>query len=99
LIHEGALAFVVDPATQRLRFVLPTGEALGERRTDLPQLTIDDIATHVGHTLDENPGATGRELIRGRGLVAAALDTLRALGRAVVTVDDRWYPARAVLGA
>jgi hypothetical protein len=47
----------------------------------------------VGQTLDENPGATGRELTRGGGLVAAALDTLRALGRAVVTVDDRWYPA------
>jgi hypothetical protein len=34
LIHEGALALVVDAETQRLRFVLPTGEALGERRND-----------------------------------------------------------------
>ena len=93
------MALVVDPATQRLRFVLPTGEALGERRTDLPQLTIDDIATHVGQMLDETPGASGRELTRGGGLMAAALDTLRALGRAVVTGDDRWFPAAAVVGA
>jgi 5-methylcytosine-specific restriction endonuclease McrA len=97
LLHEGALAIVVDPDTRRLRFVLPTGEALGERRRDLPPLTVDDIATHVGHALGETPGATGRELTRGAGLVATALDTLRALGRAVVTVDDRWYPAGAVM--
>jgi hypothetical protein len=64
-----------------------------------PSLAVDDIATHMGHALDENPGASGRELTRGAGLVAAALDTLRALGRAVVTVDDRWFPAGAVLGA
>jgi 5-methylcytosine-specific restriction endonuclease McrA len=95
LIHEGALGLVLDGETQRLRFVLPTGEALG----DPPQLRIDDIVIHVGHVLDENPGATGRELTRGGGLVAAALDTLRALGRAVVTVDDRWFPAGAVMGA
>jgi hypothetical protein len=99
LIHEGALALVVDPVTHCPRFVLPTGEALGERRLDAFAPTIDEIATHMGHTLDENPGATGRDLTHGRGLVAAALDTLRALGRAVVTVDDRWFPAGAVLGA
>jgi hypothetical protein len=52
----------------------------------------------VGQILDEDPGASGREITRGGGLVAAALDTLRALGRAVVTVDDRWFPARAVMG-
>jgi hypothetical protein len=95
LLHEGALAIIVDPETHRLTFVLPTGEALGDR----PQLTIDDIATHVGHALGECPGATGRELTRGGGLMATALDTLRALGRAVVTVDDRWYAAGAVMGA
>ena len=95
LIHERALGLVLDGETQRLRFVLPTGEALG----DPPQLTIDAIATHVGRVLDENPGATGRELTRGGGLLAAALDTLRALGRAVVTVDDRWFAAGAVMGA
>jgi hypothetical protein len=63
---KGRWRSFVDAETQRLRFVLPTGEALGERRS-LPQLTIDDIATHVGQTLDENPGATGRELTRGGG--------------------------------
>jgi hypothetical protein len=94
LIHEGALALVLNGETQRLRFVLPTGEAVG----DQPQLTIDDIATHVGQMLDETPGASGRELTRGGGLMAAALDTLRALGRAVVTGDDRWFPAAAVVG-
>jgi hypothetical protein len=94
LIHEGALVLVVDADRQRLRFVLPTGEALG----DPPQLTIDDIATHMGHTLEEGPGTTGRALTRGGGLVATALDTLRALGRAVVTVDDRWFPAGAMMG-
>jgi hypothetical protein len=94
LVHEGALAIVVDTETRRLTFVLPTGEALG----DLPQLTVDDIATHVGDLLDMNPGATGRELTRGGGLIATALDTLRALGRAVVTVDDLWFPAGAVMG-
>jgi hypothetical protein len=99
LLHEGALALVVDPVTQRLRFALPTGETLGERRNDTPQLMVDEIATHVRRTLDENPGAIGRKLTRGGGLVAAALDTLRALGQAVVTIDDRWYPAGAVLGA
>jgi hypothetical protein len=46
----------------------------------------------------KTPGASGRELTRGGGLLATALDTLRALGRAVVTVDDRWYPAGAVMG-
>jgi hypothetical protein len=95
LIHEGALAIVVDAETRRLTFVLPTGEALG----DLPQRTVDDIATHVGDLLDERPGASGREITGGAGLMAAALDTLRALGRAVVTVDDRWYAAGAVMGA
>jgi hypothetical protein len=99
LLHEGALAIVVDAETHRLTFVLPTGEALGERRRDLPPLTVDHIATHVGQMLDEDPGASGREITRGGGLVAAALDTLRALGRAVVTVDDRWFPAGAVMGA
>jgi hypothetical protein len=99
LIHEGALALVVDADTQRLTFVLPTGEALGERRPDARTPSLDGILTHVGDLLDESPGVTGRELTRGAGLVATALDTLRALGRAVVTVDDRWFPAGAVLGA
>jgi hypothetical protein len=95
LLHEGALAIVVDAETRRLTFVLPTGEALG----DLPQPTVDDIATHVSDLLDARPGASGREITRGGGLIATALDTLRALGRAVVTVDDRWYAAGAVMGA
>ena len=98
LIHEGALALVVDAETRRLTLVLPTGEVLGERRNDPPQLTVDEFATHMGLALVENPGASGRELTRGGGLLATALDTLRALGRAVVTVDDRWYPAGAVMG-
>jgi 5-methylcytosine-specific restriction endonuclease McrA len=98
LIHDGALALVVEPETRRLKFVLPTGEALGERRNDSPELTVDAAVTHMGHALDERPGASGRELTRGGGLLATALDTLRALGRAVVTVDDRWYPAGAVMG-
>jgi 5-methylcytosine-specific restriction endonuclease McrA len=99
LLHDGALALVVEAETHRPRFVLPTGEALGERRTDTLAPMIDDIATHVGHALAERPGATGRELTRGAGLVATALDTLRALGQAVVTLDDRWFPAGAVMGA
>jgi hypothetical protein len=99
LIHEGALALVLEAESQRLRFVLPTGEALGEQRNNAPQAAFDDIATDVGHALDEQPGASGRELTRGGGLMATALDTLRALGRAVVTIDDRWYPAGAVMGA
>ena len=97
LIHEGALALVLESDTQRVRFVLPTGEALGERPDALAP-TVDEIAAHVGHALKSQPGATGRELTRGAGLLAAALDTLRALGRAVVTVDDRWFPAEAVMG-
>jgi hypothetical protein len=52
----------------------------------------------MGHALESRPGASGRELTRGGALLATALDTLRALGRAVVTVDDRWYPAGAVMG-
>jgi 5-methylcytosine-specific restriction endonuclease McrA len=98
LIHDGTLALAVEPETRRLKFVLPTGEALGERRPDAPTFIVDDLVTHMGHALDATPGASGRELTRGGGLLATALDTLRALGRAVVTVDDRWYPAGAVMG-
>jgi hypothetical protein len=98
LIHDGALALDVEPDTRRLKFVLPTGESIGERRNDLPELTVDEVVTHMGHALESRPGASGRELTRGGALLATALDTLRALGRAVVTVDDRWYPAGAVMG-
>jgi hypothetical protein len=98
LIHDGALVLIVQPDTRRLKFVLPTGEALGERRNDTPESAIDAVVTHMGRTLESRPGASGRELTRGGGLLATALDTLRALGRAVVTVDDRWYPAGAVMG-
>ena len=102
LLHEGALALVVEPETRRPRFVLPTGESMGDRRPDAP--TLEQMATHVGHVVVERPGTSGREILRGsgasdRGLAATALDTLRALGRAVATVDDRWFPAGAVLGA
>jgi hypothetical protein len=62
--------------TQRLRFVLPTGEA---RRAAArpPPLTIDDIATHVGQMLDEDPRCERarthpRRRARGRGAGHAA---------------------------
>ncbi len=102
LLHEGALALIVEPETQRARFVLPTGEALAERGPDTPAL--EEIMTHVGRELEARPGTSGRELTQagrasGSGLLATALETLRALGRAVATVDDRWYPAGAVLGS
>ncbi len=103
LLHEGALSLVIEPGTRRPTFVLPTGEVLAERgRAETPP-SLDEIATHVGARLRETPGESGRDITRASGpasagLVATALDVLRALGRAVVTVDDRWFAAEVVVG-
>lgn len=98
--HEGALALalVLGTGTQHLCFGLPTGGTFGERRLGADTEPLDDIATYVGHPLDANPGATGRELTRGGGLLSTNQDTLCALGQAVVTVEVRWCPAGRRLG-
>ena len=94
---------MIEPGKRSPTFVLPTGETLGERGQPETTPSLDEIATHVGARLRETPGESGRALTRGSGiaspgLVATALDVLRALGRAVVTVDDRWFAAEVVVG-
>ena len=81
--------------------MLPTGETIAERRRDTPG--VEQTAARVDQVLDEAPGLSGRGLIgviepENPGLVAATLSALRAIGRAVVTVDDRWFAAGAVMG-
>jgi 5-methylcytosine-specific restriction endonuclease McrA len=101
LIHEGGLVLIVEPATGRPRFVLPTGENIAARRRDSE--SVEQTAARVERALDEAPGTSGRGLIRviepeNPGLAAATLSTLRAIGRAVVTVDDQWFGAGVVMG-
>jgi hypothetical protein len=60
LIHEGALGLVLDGETRRLRFVLPTGEAVG----DQPQLTIEDIATHSAVDVEWKAGMISPREVR-----------------------------------
>ena len=94
---------MIEPGKRSPTFVLTTGEALGERGHPETTASLDELATHVGAKLRETPGDNGRALTRASGiaspgLVATALDVLRALGRAVVTVDDRWFAAEVVVG-
>jgi hypothetical protein len=102
LLHEGALFLVVEPGQARPRFVLPTGETIGERGHDT--LGVEQMAERVDQILDGTPGANGRALVdtlgpENPGLVAATLATMQAVGRAVVTVDDRWFGAGVLMGA
>ncbi len=112
MIHRGELFLCVDEsrrAAPRLRFVLPTGETLGERRPEAP--AVAELVDRLRRELDRAPGARGRALMRrvgsegtdvggaDDGLLAVALDTLHALGHAVSRPDDTWYGAeRVVLG-
>jgi hypothetical protein len=101
MIHRGDLFLHVEDARRgapRLRFVLPTGETLGERRPEAPDLAA--LVERLRCVLERAPGASGRVLTRrggdpaiagagaDDGLLAVALDTLRALGHAVSRPDD-----------
>ncbi|MCK6572739.1 HNH endonuclease [Myxococcota bacterium] len=109
MIHRGELFLCVEdarPGAPRLRFVLPTGETLGDRGPGTPPVA--DVVERLRHDLETAPGASGRTLTRGggsgntgadgddQGLLAVALDTLHALGHAVSRPDDTWYGAERV---
>ena len=100
MIHRGDLfLWVEDGPRAARRFVVPTGEILGERRGGTPSLA--EVVDRLRHDLDETPGANGRALTHGVaagpeadanvGLLAVALDTLHALGQAVRRPDDTWF--------
>ncbi|MCK6573817.1 HNH endonuclease, partial [Myxococcota bacterium] len=110
MIHRGELFLLVDdahPAAPHVRFVLPTGETLGDRSPDRP--AVADLVERLRMDLEAAPGVSGRALTRGGvssgtglggddpGLVAVALDTLHALGHAVSRPDDTWYGAERVV--
>jgi hypothetical protein len=110
MIHRGELFLCVEdahPAAPRLRFVLPTGETLGDRRPEGPAVAA--LVERLRCDLERAPGASGRTLTRGGGsgitgsgggdpgLLAVALDTLHALGHAVSRPDDTWYGAERVV--
>ncbi|MCK6573951.1 HNH endonuclease [Myxococcota bacterium] len=109
MIHRGDLFLHVENPRQtapRLRFVLPTGETLGERRPEAP--SVAQVVERLRHDLEETSGVSGRALTRRNtagntgadaddGLLAIALDTLHALGMAVSRPDDTWFGADRVV--
>ena len=100
MIHSDRLFIVADEVAGRVRFVLPTGEVVGDRRSDAP--TLCQTAAEMERTIATQPGRTGRTLTRAdaqvdEGSAAAALGVLRALGRVVTRPDDTWHPVGAVL--
>jgi hypothetical protein len=100
MIHRGQVFIVADEPAARVRFVLPTGEVVGDRRANAPALR--RTAAEIERVVTTHPGQTGRALTRANaevdeGRAAAALGVLRALGRVVTRPDDTWHPARAVL--
>jgi hypothetical protein len=99
MLHRHQLFIAADEAEGRVKFVLRTGEVVGERRAGAP--TLEHTADALEQTLADRPGRTGRALIRGAadddGWAAAALGVLQATGRAVTRPDDTWYPAGVVM--